>query len=125
MVSLAIALRANRQRGSSGVDTLADTALVANSPATIDGAVVLKVADLSSSPPTGRTRHEVGGVVAGPFERLAIAQYPSDSGFYLLYCDEEWRAITDAYHDTLERAIAQAGFEFERVEFVDVAPSSP
>ncbi len=71
-------------------------------PEQIDGATVLKVADLSNATPTGRTRHVVAGEQAPAFAVLAIAKYESDPGFYLFYCDAEWRAITDTYHETIE-----------------------
>jgi hypothetical protein len=47
---------------------------------------------------------------------LRIAQYPSDPGFYLLYCDGDGREMTDTYHDSLEEAMAQAEWEFETKE---------
>jgi hypothetical protein len=53
-----------------------------------------------------------------PPASLALAQYDDDPGIYLFYCDEDWNAVTDAYHDDLEHAVAQAEFEFGPVEFV-------
>lgn len=87
-------------------------------PAVIDGATVLRVADLSSAVPTGRTRHNVKGEEARGFAGLAIAIYDDDPGVYLFYCDEQWRAVTDTYHDTLDAAAAQAEFEFGPLTFV-------
>jgi hypothetical protein len=55
----------------------------------------------------------------GEFAGLAIAKYPNDSGFYLFYCDAEWAVITDTYHDSVERAVHQAEFEFSGVQFTD------
>jgi hypothetical protein len=87
-------------------------------PSSISQAKVLKVADVSSSRPTGNTRHEVSGQAVGPFAWLAIAQYPDDPGFYLFYCDEAWNEVTDTWHETLAKAVAQAEFEYQPVEFV-------
>jgi hypothetical protein len=71
--------------------------------------------------PTGRTRHTQGswspeGLVRGvelpvPHE-LVIAQLPPDEGYYLLYLDETGHEITDTYHDSLEKALDQAKWEF-------------
>jgi hypothetical protein len=89
-------------------------------PADIDGATVLQVADLSGTVATGRTRHVVDGADAGPFAGLAIAQYDGESGVYLFYCDPEWRAITDTFHETIEDAVKQAEFEYGAVSFAAV-----
>ncbi len=73
--------------------------------------------------PTGKTRHTQGawsddeGLVRGaelpaPHE-LMIAQLPPDRGYYLLYLDENGNEITDTYHDSLEKALAQAKWEFD------------
>jgi len=35
--------------------------------------------------------------------------------FYLLYCDSEWRSLTDTWHETLEDTKAQAAFEYEGI----------
>jgi hypothetical protein len=67
--------------------------------------------------PTGRTRHVVNGEDAAGFAALAIAKYDSDPGFYLFYCDGEWRVVTDTYHDTVEAAITQAEFEYGALTF--------
>jgi hypothetical protein len=76
--------------------------------------------------PTGRTRHTVGtwsdeeGLVRGaelstPHE-LMITQLPPDQGYYLLYLDERGNEINDTYHESLEKALDQAKWEFN-VEF--------
>lgn len=90
-------------------------------PEKIDGARVLQVARLDNSTRTGRTRHVVAGREVTEFASLALAQYDNDPGVYLFYCDEAWNAMTDTYHDDLERAIAQAEFEFDSIEFAPVA----
>lgn len=89
-------------------------------PKSIDGATVIKVADLSNASPTGQTRHVAGGHEVTNFAGLAIARYDSDAGFYLLYCDDDWMTVTDTYHETIDGAIGQARFEFGFVTFVDV-----
>ena len=90
-------------------------------PAQIDGATVLTVADLSHASATGRAKHIVKGEQQRDFTALAIAKYDSEAGFYLFYCDAEWRAVTDTYHETIEGAIAQAEFEFAGVTFAEAS----
>lgn len=90
-------------------------------PKKIDGAEVLQVARLDHSTPTGRTRHAIAGREVTAFAGLALAQYDDDPGVYLFYCDKDWNAVTDTYHDNLENAIAQAEFEFYPIEFAPVA----
>ena len=90
-------------------------------PREIDGATVLRVADLSHATTTGRTKHVVRGEPPHDFAALAIAKYDSEAGFYLFYCDAEWTAVTDTYHETIEGAVAQAEFEFAGVTFVDAS----
>jgi hypothetical protein len=66
-----------------------------------------------SHPPTGKTRHLQGcEVLPAPWE-LRIVKYLDDTGFYLFYCDDTGKEITDTYHDTLEGAMSQAEWEFE------------
>jgi hypothetical protein len=89
-------------------------------PRTIDGARVLSIADLSDARPLGTTRHVVNGLERTEFAALAIAQYDTNPGFYLFYCDGDWKTITDTYHDTIEDAVAQARFEFGPIAFSDV-----
>jgi hypothetical protein len=88
-------------------------------PKEIDGATVVKVADLSGATETGRTRHVVGGEQAHGFAALAIAKYDSDPGYYLFYCDAAWSAVTDTYHETIAAAVAQAQYEFTGIAFAD------
>ena len=65
--------------------------------------------------------HIVGGHEVDEVANLALAQYPSDLGIYLLYCDSGWNAVTDTYHEDLEHAIAQAEYEFGPLQFVPLA----
>jgi hypothetical protein len=44
---------------------------------------------------------------------LRISQYVGDPGFYLLYLDAEGNELTDTYHETLEKAMSQAEWEFD------------
>ena len=89
-------------------------------PRVLDDALVLKYADLSAARATGGTRHIVRGELADDFQGLAIARYDSDPGYYLFYCDAAWNVVTDTFHDTVDAAIAQAEFEFDSVEFLDL-----
>ena len=62
---------------------------------------------------TGQTRHYLGTEILPLPSELSIAQYPGDSGFYLLYFDSSGKELTDTYHDSVENAMAQADFEFQ------------
>jgi hypothetical protein len=64
---------------------------------------------------TNNCRHEVGGTIQGPAAGLAICRPPGDDGYYLIYCDEDWGAITDTWHLTLDDAKHQAEFEYAGV----------
>jgi len=46
-----------------------------------------------------------------PFVRLEIAQYPNDSGFYLLHICASGE-VADTWHESIEEAMHQAEFEF-------------
>jgi hypothetical protein len=46
-----------------------------------------------------------------PFVTLEIAQFPSDSGFYLLHICANGE-VADTWHQTVEEAMHQAEFEF-------------
>ena len=59
----------------------------------------------------GRTVHRVNGKDFPPFVSLEIAQYPGDSGFYLLHICSDG-AVADTHHESMEEAMHQAEFEF-------------
>src|SRR5689334_23034982 len=72
--------------------------------------------------PTGKTRHTEGYLLTESIVRgaelptpseLVIAQLPPDDGYYLLYLDNTGSEITDTYHDSLEKALEQAKWEFD------------
>ncbi|MBU3068192.1 hypothetical protein KO481_42610 [Nocardia sp. NEAU-G5] len=92
-------------------------------PQFIDGARVLRVATLLGTTPTGRARHTIGGHVVDGFAGLAIAQYDTDPGVHLFYCDAAWNCVTDTWHDDVAGAVEQARYEFDPIEFVDVPAS--
>ncbi|MEV0294851.1 hypothetical protein [Nocardia sp. NPDC050710] len=92
---------------------------MADTPQFIDGAHVLAAANILRIEPTGKTRHYVGRRIVDDFAGLAIARYDADPGVYLFYCDAEWNAITDSYHEELGGAYEQAEFEFGPVEFIE------
>lgn len=68
-------------------------------------------AHVDPSRATGETRHYRDQLLPVP-RRLEIVQIPPDSGFYLLYLDENGTELTDTWHESLERALDQASFEF-------------
>jgi hypothetical protein len=90
-----------------------------HAPSDIDGARVVKVADLSHTTATGATRHYRDRESQTGFAWLALAKYDHDPGIYLFYCDEVWNCLNNTYHDDLAAAEAQAAFEFEGVVCVD------
>lgn len=61
---------------------------------------------------TGNTEHYIEGEQKKDFYGLAICKYESEGGYYLFYCGEDWEAITDTWHETIEDAREQAGFEY-------------
>ena len=62
--------------------------------------------------PTGNTRHYHSNVELPPAAVLTIARYENETGYYLLYFDDNDQEMTDTYHDTLDDALAQAEFEY-------------
>jgi hypothetical protein len=65
--------------------------------------------------PTGNTTHSVNGLALGPANGVAIGQATDGGGFYLFYCDSDWNALTDTWHQTVDQAKAQAEFEYEGI----------
>ena len=47
-----------------------------------------------------------------PARGLAICRYDGEDGYYLVFCDALWEAVTDTWHETLEAAMRQAEFEY-------------
>ena len=45
-----------------------------------------------------------------PAAALAVVQYPSDAGYYLLYLDVAGNEVTDTWHASLDDALSQAEF---------------
>jgi hypothetical protein len=86
----------------------------------IDGAPVLRWANVRDRAPSGGTRHVVGGFDLCTFAALAIARYEGTDGVYLLYCDEEWNSVSDTYQDTVELAVEQAIHGFGPVDFLEI-----
>ena len=43
---------------------------------------------------------------------LRVVRYEGQDGFFLLYCDESGKEMTDTWHHTLDEAFDQAEFEF-------------
>jgi hypothetical protein len=74
--------------------------------------VLLRLPLTPAHSPTGKTRHFSGGELLPAPSELRIVKYADDPGFYLFYCDNTGKELTDTYHDTLEGAMAQAEWEF-------------
>jgi hypothetical protein len=66
----------------------------------------------------GRTKHTINGAPAPTPRMLIISAAETDSGVYLLYCDENGKEFTDTYHASVDEALKQAEWEF------DVSPGS-
>ena len=94
-------------------------------PQILDGARVLKHAWVTGSvEPTGATRHTVNGTLMGAAFALAVARYDDpSSGFYLFYLDENGTVVTDTWHDSVEAALDQAGFEYVGLSWTDLPAS--
>jgi hypothetical protein len=63
--------------------------------------------------PTGNTVNIVGGMVLGPAAGVAICQ--DGDAYFFIGCDENWDALSDSLHLTLEEAKRQAEFEYAGV----------
>ena len=82
-------------------------------PENIDGAKVLAYLILDSSQAkTGMTSHYVDGKLVENIFALSICKYANDSGYYLFYCDRNWKTITDTYHENIVGAKSQAEHEY-------------
>lgn len=86
-------------------------------PREIDGALVLRWANVRGRAPTGATRHVVRGQEVSEFAGLAITRYEDADGVYLFYCDVVWKVVSDTYHDSVDLAVEQAVREFGRLDF--------
>jgi hypothetical protein len=85
-------------------------------PKTLDGANVLLYTSLDERHRhTGNCNQIVDGVLQGPAKALAICQYDGEESVYLFGCDENWKTVTDTWHETVEAAKKQAEFEYEGV----------
>lgn len=62
---------------------------------------------------TGKTQHFVGGELMSRPEMLKTVQYPGDSGYDRSYCNEEGVEATDTWHETVDKAMDQADWEFQ------------
>jgi len=85
-------------------------------PPTLDGGKVVCFARLDARVRcTGKTTHMLAGGVFPPFAGLVVVEEKTGGPYYLLYCDDEWRSVTDTWHETLEKAKAQAEYEYQGV----------
>jgi hypothetical protein len=85
-------------------------------PREIDGAKVLWVTPIDQRHHfTGNCRHIVAGIIQGPAAALAICRYPDADGYYLFRCNAAWGGAAITWHETIEKARAQAEFEYAGV----------
>jgi hypothetical protein len=61
---------------------------------------------------TGKTHHFRYGGLLPTARSLEIVQLPPETGYYLLYLDEDGTEMNDTLHESLERAMDQANYEF-------------
>jgi hypothetical protein len=78
-----------------------------------DPTVLLRVMLSPDHLPTDKTRHYLGGTLAPVPKELRIVKYSDDNGYYLFYCHDNGVEFTDTYHETLEKAMLQAEWEFQ------------
>ena len=64
---------------------------------------------------TGACKQIVSDQLMGKMAGLAICQYEGEEAFYLFGCDQEWKTVTDTWHQTLDDAKHQAEFEYEGI----------
>lgn len=85
-----------------------------NCPDIIGGAKVILFTTIDNRHKfTGNTKQIVGEKLMGKMSGLAICKYENESSFYLFGCNEEWKSITDTWHESIEGAINQAEFEYD------------
>jgi hypothetical protein len=65
--------------------------------------------------PTGNCRQVISGAEQGPAAGLAICRFEDKEAFYLFGCDADWNPVSDTWHETLEKALDQAEFEYEGI----------
>ena len=74
-------------------------------PRLLDGGKVLLFARLhAGAQRTGRTVHKISGAAAPRLEGLVIIEEATGGPYYLLYCDQDWKSLTDTWHETLKDA---------------------
>ena len=72
--------------------------------------------------PTGSTEHVLPSGVAGPASTLVIWHDRDDTGGYFLFgLDADAQVETDTWHLSVDEAVAQAGWEYEGLVWVDVS----
>jgi hypothetical protein len=74
--------------------------------------VRLATARVDQNRVTGKTHHYRGNGLQPPPRSLEIVQLPPDTGYYLLYLDENGAEMNDTWHESLDRAMDQANYEF-------------
>jgi hypothetical protein len=71
---------------------------------------------------TGNCRHFVRGAALNPVNGLVIARERGEESCFLLYCDPDWRPLTDTWHMCLEDAKSQAEYEYAGVSSTWMTP---
>ena len=75
--------------------------------------LIKKVILSSEHKVTGKTRHFKEGDRVINIVELKIVTLDDAPGFYLLYFDKDGKEVTDTLHDTIEKAMNQASWEFD------------
>jgi hypothetical protein len=95
-----------------------------DTPRSLDGAQVIKYAAITSTVvPTGATYHESAGSPIPTASALAIAKYDSDppDSYYLFYLGSDSAVMIETWHESVDRALTQAAFEYEGLSWEDVS----
>ena len=62
--------------------------------------------------PTDKTTHYAFGETLNKPFALQIVSFKNVEGYYLLYLNSKGEEMTDTFHESLEKAIEQANWEF-------------
>lgn len=81
-------------------------------PNVIGNARVIYYAVVNLCLPTSNTQHYANGKLLGIAYGLAICRYKPNNGYYLFYCNDQWREFADTWHETIDEAKDQAEFEY-------------
>lgn len=65
----------------------------------------------------GNTNHSTNEIAITNISLIKVGSYEGDTGFYLIYFDDDENELTDTFHETIKDAMLQAAFEFNIKEY--------